>query len=25
VTLTNTDTGTRITLRDGQPFSIPTG
>ncbi|HEY3943830.1 MAG TPA: hypothetical protein VGL78_01265 [Solirubrobacteraceae bacterium] len=25
VTLTNTDTGTRITLRDGERFSIPTG
>lgn len=25
VTLTNTDTGTRITLHDGHPFSIPTG
>jgi hypothetical protein len=25
VTLTNTDTGTRITLHDGERFSIPTG
>jgi hypothetical protein len=25
VTLTNTDTGTRITLQDGERFSIPTG
>lgn len=25
VTLTNTDTGTKITLRDGERFSIPTG